>query len=239
MTNEALILERLERIEARLEPLAKAQEALLELKEDVVPLSNTAIKLLIEQLQEVEAGFQLEDLLHFTKLLMRNIRNLTWTLKQLENLIEFFNDLEPLLKSAVPLAIEHLDTLERRGVFRIIKAMLDVRAKVADEYTPEDIDQIGDGAVAALRVAKIFADPRAMAVIEGLARITSEIDLANAPKAGPMKLAAAGFDNEVKQGLGILLELTRAMARLKPNGHEGENDGHGQQTGTIKQVRQG
>lgn len=215
MTNEELILAKLEKIEAQLEPLAKSQEALLELKQDLIPLGNTAVKLLIEELREVEAGFQLEDLMLFVKRLVRNIRNLNWALKQLENVIDFINDLEPLMKSAVPEIIAHLDQLERRGVFRIIRSMLDIRAKIADAYTPEDIEQIGDGAVNALRLAKKFAEPKTVAFMERLTHLTSELDLARAPKVGPIGLAAAGFNNDVKEGLGVILELTKAMAKLK------------------------
>jgi uncharacterized protein YjgD (DUF1641 family) len=216
MTNEELILAKLEKMESQLEPIVKTQQAMLELKEDLIPLSNTAVKLLIEELKEVEAGFQLEDLMGFVKRVVRNIRNLTWTLKQIENIIEFINDLEPLMKSAVPQIIEHLDQLERRGVFRIIRAMLDVRAKIADAYTPDDIDKIGDGAVNALRLAKKFADPKVLVFLERFAQMTSEIDLTNTPKVGPMRLAAAGFNGDVKEGIGVLLELTKAMAKLKP-----------------------
>jgi hypothetical protein len=143
MTNEELILQKIEKIEAQLEPIVKSREALLEMKEDLIPLSNTAVHLFIEELQEIEAGFTLEDLLHLFKHGARSIRNFVWMIKMLDNMIEFATDVEPLLKSAVPLAIEHLDQLERRGVFRIIKAMMDVRAKVADAYTPEDVDMIG------------------------------------------------------------------------------------------------
>ena len=62
--------------------------------------------------------------------------------------------------------IEHLDDLERKGVFRIIKAMLDVRAKVAAEYDHHDIEQISDGAVAMLRLAKNLSDPKVLAFME-------------------------------------------------------------------------
>lgn len=217
MTNEALILEKLAKIESQLEPIVKSRQALLEFKEDMTPLGNIMVKLFIEELQEVEASFQIEDMMLFVKRLVRNIRNLTWTLKQLENIIEFINDLEPLMKSAVPQIIEHLDTMERRGVFRIITAMLDVRAKIADAYSPEDIEQIGDGVVAMLKVAKKFADPKAVAFIERFAEMTSDVDLSKAKKASPMNLVAAGFNSEVKEGLGVILELTKAMAKLKPN----------------------
>lgn len=222
MTNEELILQRLDRIEDKIDPILKSRAAFEELKADIVPLSNTAVQLLMEGLQEVESGFTLEDLTYLSKLTARNVQNFIWALKMMDNLIEFISDIEPLLKSAVPQMIEHLDTLERRGVFRIVKAMLDVRAKVADAYSPEDVDTIGDGAVALLGLFKKFSDPKALALMEKLAALPAEIDLANAKKAGPMRLAAAPFNGEFKEGMGVMLEFAKAMAKLKPNGQSAE-----------------
>ncbi len=63
MTNEELILEKLERIEAQIQPLIKTTDKIGELKNDLIPLSNQMTSLFIDQLTEIEAGFQLEDIL--------------------------------------------------------------------------------------------------------------------------------------------------------------------------------
>jgi len=218
MTNEELILQRLDSIESQITPLVKSANEIKELKDDLVPLGNTAVRVIIEELQQVEAGFQLEDLIFLMKQTMRNIRNFSFALKQMENIIEFVQDLEPLMKSAVPNMISHLDELERKGVFRIIKATLDVRAKVAEAYTPEDIEQIGDGAVAMMSVAKKLSDPKAVAFLDKAVGMLSEVDLDASKKMGPWGLVSAGFNNEIKEGLGVLMQLTKAMGKLKDGG---------------------
>jgi len=148
---------------------------------------------------------------------MRSVKQLHYALKTLDRGIEFANDIEPLLKSAVPKMIEHLDDLERKGVFRIIKAMMDVRAKVAAEYDHHDIEQISDGAVAMLRLAKKMADPNVLAFMEKAVALPGQVDLSNTKKIGPFKMLSAGFNSEVKDGLGVLMELTKAMGKLKNN----------------------
>ena len=47
MTNEDLILERLDRIEAQLAPLTDAASSVKELRDDLIPLSTQAFKLMI------------------------------------------------------------------------------------------------------------------------------------------------------------------------------------------------
>ena len=103
----------------------------------------------------METGFQLEDFLALMKRLLLSFRHLTWSLEQLENLIDWWSDmepllklaeqlenlivvadLEPLLKVAVPHLIDKLDDLEQKGIFRINKAMLNMYGKIAENIQP-------------------------------------------------------------------------------------------------------
>ena len=217
MTNEELILEKLERLETQIQPLIKTSEKFAELKNDLIPIGNHATALLIKELTEVEAGFQLEDFLSLTKEAMRNTENFIFALKQMASIIEFVKDLEPLLKSAVPQIIHYLDQLEQKGVFRIINATIDLRTKIAATYTAEDIEVMGDGLVAVLGLAKSLSNPKAIALLEKLSQIPSKVELENAKSIGVFGLASAGFNPEISKGLGVLMELTKAMGKIGPD----------------------
>jgi uncharacterized protein YjgD (DUF1641 family) len=218
MTTEEQILERLDRIEAQLAPISRSASSLQELREDLIPLSGQAFRLVIRELEDVESGFQMEDLLAMLKRFLRSVKHITFSLDQLENIVDFVTIIEPLLKSAVPQAINYLDDLEQRGVLRIITSMLDVRAKIAEAYSPDDIDQIGDGAVAALGLAKKLSDPNALEFLEKFAELPSKVDLAGAKPVGPFGMLGALSSKEARQGLGVLMELTKAMGGLKNGG---------------------
>ena len=220
MTTEEQILERLDRIEAQLAPISRSANSLQELREDLIPLSGQAFRLVIRELEDVESGFQLEDLLAMLKRFLRSVKHITFTLDQLENIVDFVTIIEPLLKSAVPQVINYLDDLEQRGVLRIITSMLDVRAKIAEAYSPDDVDQIGDGAVAALGLAKKLSDPKAVEFLEKFASLPSKVDLAGAKPVGPFGMLGALSSKEARQGLGILMELTKAMGSLKNGGSQ-------------------
>ena len=218
MNNEELILAKLENIETQIEPLLKSAKSLTELKEDITPLSNHAVQIIIKELQDVEAGFELDDLFILIKQMLRSTKSFIFALRQMESIIELVKDMEPLLKSAVPQIISYLDDLEQRGVIRIVRAMMDVRAKVADAYTPEDIEQIGDGMVAMLGLAKKMSDPKAIAFLEKAAGIPASLDLSTSKKTGPFGLVSASYNSDIKEGLGVLMELTKALGKLKDNG---------------------
>jgi uncharacterized protein YjgD (DUF1641 family) len=223
MTNEELILERLDRIEAQLAPISQTASGIKELRDDLIPLSGQAFRLMIRELEDVESGFQLEDLLGLLKRFLRSVKHITFTMEQLENIVDFVITIEPLLKSAVPQLINYLDDLEQRGVLRIITSMLDVRAKIAAAYGPEDIDQIGDGAVIALGLAKKLSDPKAADFLEKIANLPSKVDLAAAKPVGPFGMLGALSSKEAREGLGVLMVLTKAMGELK-NGGTGSSE---------------
>ena len=215
MNNEEMILDRLHRLEQEIAPVTDSAKSIRELKEDLAPRVNEAVKALIVELADVEADFQLEDLLFFIKKAMRNVRNLTFTLDQLKNLIDFFLIAEPLFKSTVPQIIFYLDDLEQKGVFNLFTSAVDILKKIAGTYTAEDMEEVGDGLVKLLGIVKKLTTPEALNFLDNAAEIPSKIDLSQAQSVGPFGMLWAGGDREIKDGLGVLLELTRGLAVLK------------------------
>jgi len=186
-----------------------------ELRDDLTPRVNETVQALIKGLVEIEADFQLEDLTFLMKKVLRNIRNMTWSVDQLKNLIDFLRTVEPLLKSAVPEAICYLDALEHQGVFQIMASMLGVLQRIAQTYTPRDIDQIGNGLVELVGVAKKLTAPQALNLLHRAAEIPVTVDLSQAKEVGPFGMVFALGNSEVKQGMGVLLELTKGLSLLK------------------------
>jgi uncharacterized protein YjgD (DUF1641 family) len=218
MTNEELILERLDRIESQIAPLSETAMSMTELKNDLMAMAQPLSRSLIKDLESVESAFQLEDLGVLSKRMLRSVKHIIYALDQLENIIDFVTTIEPVLRLMVPQLIEYLNGLEERGVFRIIKATYDVRAKIATEYTAEDIDQIGDGLVALLGLAKKSSDPQFIKLLENLAEVGTSLDLSKSKDVGPFGFFSACSGAESKRGLGVLLELTKAMGDLKTSG---------------------
>ena len=90
MTKEDLILEKLARIEERLEGVARVEQQLqgfagpwdsmTDLGRDLSFLTTPAVKQLTEELVEVETGFQLEDVFTLIKRLLPSLKYLAWSL---------------------------------------------------------------------------------------------------------------------------------------------------------------
>ena len=95
MSTDDQILERLARLEEKLDrltagqeqlsPFIRSYENLTDLGRDLSLLMGPGVNLMTEELAEVETGFQLEDSFRLFKRLLLNMRNLTWSLEQMEN----------------------------------------------------------------------------------------------------------------------------------------------------------
>jgi uncharacterized protein YjgD (DUF1641 family) len=274
MTND-LILERLERLEEKIDrlsasqdqlsPFVKSYESLSDLGRDLSLLTGPGARLLTEELGEVETAFQIEDALALLKRLLLSFRHITWSLDQLENAIDWWHDMEPLLKIAVPHIIDKLDDLEQKGIFRVNSAILDMYTKLASAYTPEDVEVIGDGFVRMHGIVKKFADPVVIQSIEAivdmyaklasvykpediesigdgfvrmhgmvkkfsdpkvidfldrLTDVPAQVNLEEARPVGPFGMMFRMMGKETKQGLGVALELTKALGKIQSgNGH--------------------
>jgi len=215
MNHEQAIAEQLDHLGQEISVLTDSARSLRELRDDLSPRVNEAVKVLISELAEIEADVQFEDVALLLKNLMRNVRNLNWSIDQLKNLIDFLRTVEPLLKSAVPQAIYVLDQLEQEGVFQVLSILLGVMQRIAETYTPDDIEQIANGLVDLVGVAKKLTAPEALRLLDKVAEVPARVDLSQAKPVGPFAMMFALGNREVKQGMGVVLELTKGLAALQ------------------------
>ncbi len=223
MNDERLILQQLDHMGKEISSISDSAKSLQELREEITPRVNEAVAVLIKELAEVEADCTLEDVAYLLKNAMRSVRNMNWSLDQLKSLIDFLRSVEPLLKSSVPQSIYLLDQLQQQGIFQIISTMVAVMQKVAKTYTPEDLEQIGEGVVRLVGIAKKLTSPSALNLLDKAAEIPGKLDMSRAKPVGAFGAVCAMCNPEVKQGMGVLLEITKGLALLK-NGTQVEGE---------------
>ncbi|MBI4806266.1 MAG: DUF1641 domain-containing protein [Desulfovibrio sp.] len=215
MSKEDLILEKLGKIEAELAVAREAREPMDDLIRDLNPIMKQALYALIKEFKDVEDSFQLEDLLPLVKKILVNVKNITWALEALETIIDMWHTMEPMMKSALHNTVRYLGTLEQKGVFRTYEAMLEVRGKIAQHYGPEDIEAMGDSFVVLIGLLKKMSDPKMLELLEKLTDMPANMELANAKPVGMFGVVGALSNPEVKDGIGVAMEMVKALGKLK------------------------
>jgi uncharacterized protein YjgD (DUF1641 family) len=215
MSKEDLILQRLDEIENKLALVHERAVLSQNFWHEMQPVMNDAFKVMLHELGDIETGFQMEDLFDLFKTFLRSVNNINYTLQQLETVINLWHTAEPLMKTTVPKAISYLDELEQKGVFRTYEAMLNLRAKVAQSYGPDQIEEMGDAFVFLIGMLSKLSDPKVRMMIEKASDAFTTMDLDKAEPCGPIGLMRGMASPEAKQGLAVMLEMTKTLGKLR------------------------
>lgn len=139
---EDIMSKELEKIHEKLDFLTeqvmitrRKQEELRELKEDLTPVVSDLFQTAVQELDDVSAYFSYEDLLFLIKKLLRNTRTLIGLFERLESVNDFVNDVMPLTKDMFDAALEKMDELEKKGVFKLLKEGEGMADKTLMAYT--------------------------------------------------------------------------------------------------------
>jgi uncharacterized protein YjgD (DUF1641 family) len=212
--DNARILEEIAALRAEMAPVANAARSMDNLRRDLAPRVEEAVRALIMELAEVESDFQLEDLLALVKQSMRNVKTFSRALDQLGSLLTFVDNVEPLVRQSVPVWISALEELEAKGVFTALTALSGVLEKLAAAYGQEDMEKIGDGLVTLMGLARGLGDPVAADVLTRLAAAPARVRMDAAREMGAWDMLASLGDPAVRRGLGLMIELTRAVGEV-------------------------
>lgn len=191
-----------------------------ELRADLTPVALDAYQVMVEQLNELEPYVQLEDLLFLLKRVARNTRNIEMLLDQVESVTDLAKDVTPILNDAVLMSVQQLDTMERRGYFRLMKEGQYVLDNIVDHFGPEDVRQLGDNAVTILTTVKQMTQPEIMGMMQNLAgglRMAEtqpeQVDTSFRSLFRQLR------DPQTRRGLAITLGMLRAVGAEGPAGN--------------------
>jgi uncharacterized protein YjgD (DUF1641 family) len=148
------------------------QQAMEELKDDVIPMVNQMIKLTIDELAEIGTEFRVEDLLFLIKRLLRNTNLLISLVDQLEGIMGLADEVDLLGKQVFNQVVDQLDQLEHKGYFSLANESMALADKVVAEINPEDVQGFGDTLVRALQAAKQPLPEKAPSMIALLIQMT-------------------------------------------------------------------
>ena len=200
----------------------RRQRELDDLKADLTPIAMEAYQVAVEQFSELEPYVQLEDLLYLVKRLARNTHNIEMVLDQVESLSDLVKDASPIVNDAVLMAVEQMDTMERRGYFRLAKEGQVVLDNIVDAFGPEDVRQLGNNVVTILTTVKQMTQPEIMGMMQNLAGSMRTAESQPQEVSTSMWSLLKQFrDPQTRRGLAITLGMLRAVGAETPPASNG------------------
>ncbi len=215
MSKDEVLLERLDRIERKLELMASSAESSHDLHETLAPILKGAFMSMLAEFSTMEHKVNLDDLFNLFRRIMFSVRDITYVLEQLENIIELWRTVEPMIKPLFLSSVESLDKMEQNGTFAKVSALAEIGSKTANAFTPEQISSMGETLVFFLSVLEKMSNPETKAMLEKLVDGMADVDLAAATDGGMMSLVKTMGSKDVRKGLGVALEMTKVLGKIK------------------------
>jgi uncharacterized protein YjgD (DUF1641 family) len=185
-----------------------------EFKEDVTPVISDMYAITVEQLEEIQAYVQLEDVLALVKRLARNTRTFNEMLSQVESMYDLWKDVSPLSKEMVEELTTQLSVMEQKGYFGFVQQGAYVMDQIVTSFSEDDVRQLGDNVVLILNTVKALTQPEMMDLVNNLTQGFHEVE------EHPEELPTSMFgllremrDPEVRRGLGITMAMLKKISQ--------------------------
>lgn len=192
--------------------------ALEELKDELVRIARDGMAALTVELEAMEHEFNAEEITHLVRQLVRSTPRMINLLEMLESFEGFASEMTPLSKEIMRDVVQKLAVAEERGYFRMVEGGIALFDRVASHYCQDDIDKLSDNIVVILDTVKRMTQPEMLSVAN---KAIGAIDLQDGGEAKPLGvwgMLRAMRDPDVQEGLGVMVDLLRRVARSR-NGH--------------------
>ncbi len=194
---------------AQAEEQKRRQQALDELKQDMIPIGNQLVKLTIDELAEIGDEFRIEDLLFLLKRILRNINLIMAMFDRLEAVMGLADEAELLGKQVFNYTVEELDRMEREGYFGFARQGWKIIQQIITEFSEEDVQALGDNIVTILTTVRNMTQPEIMQLVNNALGAIKEDP--SAKKVSTWWLIRELGDPKVRRGMARMINLLKAL----------------------------
>jgi uncharacterized protein YjgD (DUF1641 family) len=205
-----MLTEQISILTSQAEEQRRRQQALDELKDDMIPIANHMIKLGIDELAEIGDKFQLEDLFFVLKRVMRNTHLILDMFDRLEAVMGIADETAILGKQVFNHAVEQLDKFEREGYFDFAQEGWNIVERINAEFSKDDVRALGDNIVIILNTVRNMTQPEIMSLANNaVGAIKKEIP--ETEKVSLWVLLRELSNPKVRRGMARMINLLKAL----------------------------
>jgi uncharacterized protein YjgD (DUF1641 family) len=184
-----------------------------ELQEDLTIIGKDVFQTAVTELDEVAQHFDTADLLYLVKKLLRNVRNISKMMDQMESAIDFLEDATPLSKQIFSQLLDTLTELERKGYFEFTRESLKIVDTIVSTFTVDDIRLLRENIVGIIETFRNMTQPQVLGSVNNALHFFKELDVEVDEKISYWQLLKEMSDPEMKRGMAFILRFMKNMVR--------------------------
>jgi uncharacterized protein YjgD (DUF1641 family) len=209
------IHQKLDFISDQMKDYQRRQNEMTELKNDLSLIAKDVFDAAVEELEDVAPYFDSADLIHLSKKVLRNTKNLSRLLTQLESAEDLFNDLQPLGKQMFDQLLDTLNEFDQKGYFEFLRESAKIVDTVVTSFSVDDVRLLRENIASILLTVKNMTQPEMLGTIDNALGFFRKMDITVEKDISYFQIMKELRNPEVKQGIVFMLEFIKNMA--KPN----------------------
>jgi uncharacterized protein YjgD (DUF1641 family) len=184
-----------------------------EFSSELMPLAKDGMAALTEELEKLQHEFNTDELVHLLRRTLQSTPRFVWMLDQMESLSALVEEFTPIARELMTSGIEWLDQAERKGYFRLAKGAAAMADQIGEHFDQRDIDALAANFALMLETAKKATQPAMLGLAGSAVGALEGLDRRPPTPLSPWGLFKAMGDPDVQQGMGMLMEVLRRIAR--------------------------
>jgi len=184
-----------------------------DLKDDLTRVGKDVYDTAVLELEEVSDSIDTGDMLHLGKKLLRNVKNITKTFEQLENLKDFVNDFSPISRDLFIDFMNKLDEFDRKGYFQFLKELGNVMDNVVTSFSADDVKHLAENIVTILNTVKNLTQPEMLHAVNNALTVYQNLDVDLSEKISTFGILRELNKPEVKKGLAFALKFLENLGK--------------------------
>ncbi len=191
-----------------------------DLKDDLMRVGKDLYKTALVELEDVHDSLATGDMLHLGKKLLRNVRTISSTIGQLENLRDFLLDFSPVARTMFIDLMNVLDELDRKGYFAFGRELRNVADKVVTSFTVDDVRNLGDNVVTILNTVKNLTQPDMLHAINNAVSVYKNLDINVQEDISLLSLLREFNTPEARRGMAYMMRFFKTLAAQQAAGNQ-------------------
>ena len=207
-----VINKKLDTILDEMEHQKRRRREMEDLKEDLMRVGKDLYDTSIIELEEVSDYLDTKDILYLVKYVLRNVKIITRSIQQLENIKDFLTDISPLVRESFKDYMNKMDELDRKGYFEFAKELSQVADHIVVSFTKEDVKNLGDNIATILNTIKNLTQPDMLHTINNALNVYKQLDIEVKKDISLFGLLRELNTPEVRRGIAFSIQFLKNIA---------------------------
>ncbi|MCP5104937.1 MAG: hypothetical protein GY950_16240 [bacterium] len=184
-----------------------------EFKEDLSLFANDAFGELVNFLADVDFHFRSEEFVFLVKKMLRNVKNISKMMDQLQSFTELVEDVSPLAKEVFDDVVGKFEQLEKDGMFKSLESAMSGIKRLHENFTPEEMERMGDNHVRLIKLTNRLGTPENLEKLENIADEIDQIDFKSTQKVSLIKIFKKARNPEVLRSMDLVLDIAAIISK--------------------------